>query len=204
MVGFEPRRSASTRACVTCCCTRAVLRPACFLGVSTAFRFIFSPHLSPGCQRTCSQNRSDSQCTISATPQVLRDKLPEHRHHILPSDGQAFGRSLPCPQVCRNPCAMTWERALCRGSGAEHDVLVLVCGLVALGRSLASGPHARVLASLRQRKPHLRLFLAMTTQSSISNPFPQGKHLLIILKVWTLKDAKWVFPDPLMLRPSCD
>lgn len=132
---------------------------------------------------------------------ILCDKLLEHRHRILPSVGHAFGQSLPRPQVCRSPCVMTRERALCRGSGAEHDVLVLACGLVAFGRSLVSGPHARALASLRQRKPHLRLFLAVTTQSRISNPFPQGKHLLITLKVWTLKDAK---ASPLMVRPSCD
>lgn len=149
-------------------------------------------------------DRPASQCSISVTPQVLCDKLLEHRHHILPSVGHAFGQSLPCPQVCRSPCAMTWERALCRGSGAERDVLVLACGLMAFGRSLVSGPHARALASLRQRKAHLCVFLAVTTQSRISNTFPQGKHLLIILKVWTLKDAKWVFPDPLMVRPSCD
>ena len=89
---------------------------------------------------------------------------------------------------------------LCGEGGAEHDTLGVASGVHAFGSSLASGPHTGVLAE--EATP--RLLVATVTQSRISNPFPQGNHLLIILKFWTLKDARWVGPDPLMVRPSRD
>ena len=67
--------------------------------------------------------------------------------------------------------------ALSPGCGAEHDMQGLASGARAFGSSLAFGPHIRVLTA--EATP--RLLVAVTAQSRISNPFPQGKHLLIML-----------------------
>lgn len=59
----------------------------------------------------------------------------------------------------------------------------------ACGRSLVSEPYANALAALRlgesRPPPH-------PGQQDVY-PFSQGKHLLIILQVWLLKDTRWVF-----------
>ena len=192
---FGPIRSAS-RAGITCH-HLASLGPTCLLGIPTVFKFISSPHLCPAFWWMCLQNYSASEPSLGPF-------APSHTSGALWQPPWAptshFGCSSPCPQVCHGPCVMPREWVLHGESGAEHDTLGRASGVRAFGSSLASGPHTGVLAE--EATP--RLLVAMMAQSRIPSPFPQGKHLLIMLKFRTSKDARWVGPDPLMVRPSRD
>ena len=151
--GLGPIRSAS-RAGITCHHTLASLGPTCLLGVPTVFKFISSPCLCPAFWWTC-----------------LQDPLAS-----APSKSPL--RSFVTSSACTHIAFRLWVFiALSPGCGAEHDMQGLASGDRAFGSSLAFGPHIRVLTA--EATP--RLLVAVTAQSRISNPFPQGKHLLIML-----------------------
>lgn len=74
----------------------------------------------------------------------------------------------------------------------------------ASGHSLVCEPHASAFAALRQRKLQPWPVYGYDHAEQGFHPFSKEKGLLIILKVGTLKDTRWVSPDLLIVRPRCD